>query len=89
MGAATLTWQPVGSGDQLLAIAVRSNGFETNRYGVTEALSPSTGSYAVRGVQPGGVYYWRVMTRVAAGWTASPAVTFTGPTCVLDQPASP
>lgn len=89
VGAVTLSWQPAGGGKQLIAIAVRKTGFETARYNVSKTLSPDTSSYAVRGVQPGGVYYWRVMTRVTAGWTASRAVTFTGPTCVLDQPSSP
>jgi hypothetical protein len=89
VGAVTLSWLPVGTGDQLVAVAARKNGFDTGNYGVTESLSPGVATYAVRGVQAGGVYYWRVMTRVPTGWTASPAVTFTGPTCVLDRPAAP
>jgi hypothetical protein len=85
----TLAWQPAGNGQQLVAVAIRSDGFDRASYGVSAPLPPDQSGYAVRAVEPGGVYYWRVMTRVADAWVASEPATFTGPTCVLDQPSSP
>ena len=87
--AVVLTWQPATTGEQLVAVAVLPDGFETDRYTVTDELPAELASYSISPVQPGGVYRWRVLTRTGGGWKASDIAEFTGPTCILDAPTSP
>lgn len=82
--AMALTWRSARAGEQLVAISTRPDGFETGRYTVSENLPATQEQYAVSPVEPGGVYYWRVLTRSGQGWIASQVATFTGPTCVVD-----
>ena len=86
IGAMALSWRSAGSGAQLVAISTRPDGFETGRYTVSEDLPAAQEQYTVSPVEPGGVYYWRVLTRSGQGWIASRVATFTGPTCVVDSP---
>jgi hypothetical protein len=81
-----LTWRPAAAGEQLVAIATLPDGFETGRYTVSENLPADRQEYTISPVEPGGVYYWRVLTRSGDGWTASEIANFTGPTCVVDTP---
>ncbi|MGH9136720.1 MAG: hypothetical protein ACRD0G_06690 [Acidimicrobiales bacterium] len=78
----TLSWQPAGSGEQLVAVSTRQDGFDTGTYASSETLAPDRSSYQLRDSQPGGLYYWRVLTRQGDGWAASDTATFEGPTCV-------
>jgi hypothetical protein len=82
----TLSWKPSGEAEQLVAIATRADGFDGGRYTVSGPLPPGTTAYRVRALEPGGVYYWRVLTRRGDVWAASPVRTFVGPTCVMDSP---
>lgn len=77
-----LSWTPAGTGEQLVAVSTRPDGFQTGVQSTTEALAADRSSYELAGAQPGGVYYWRVLTRTTAGWAASPTAQFEGPTCV-------
>jgi hypothetical protein len=86
--AVVLTWRPA-AGEQLVAVDVLPDGFETGRYTVTTHLPAEQATYAISPVQPGGVYRWRVLTRSGDGWVASDIAEFTGPTCILDEPSSP
>jgi hypothetical protein len=82
--AMALSWQPSGAGEQLVAIATLPDGFDTGRYTVSGDLPAQLQGYAVSPVEPGGLYYWRVLTRTATGWSASEVATFIGTTCVVD-----
>jgi hypothetical protein len=82
----SLGWRPTGAGAQLVAIATLPDGFETGRYTVSEDLPAEQDRFSVSPVEPGGVYYWRVLTKAGAGWAASQIATFTGPTCIVDTP---
>lgn len=84
--AMALSWRSANSGEQLVAISTRPDGFETGRYTVSENLPAAQEQYTISPVEPGGVYYWRVLTRSGQGWVASKVATFTGPTCVVDSP---
>jgi hypothetical protein len=84
----TLTWRPA-AGEQLVAIAVLPDGFETGRYTVTNSLPAEQATYGLSPIEPGGVYRWRVLTKSGDRWVASDIAEFTGPTCVLDAPSSP
>lgn len=87
VGLADLFWSPAAEpGDQRVAVTTRSNGFDTGNYAVTRPLRPDTATHTLREVQAGGVYYWRVLTQHGDQWHASDTATFTGPTCVHDQP---
>jgi hypothetical protein len=84
--AMALTWRSAATGEQLVAVATLPDGFESGRYTVSENLPAEQQEYTISPVEPGGVYYWRVLTRSGDGWTASEIATFTGPTCVVDAP---
>lgn len=81
-----LSWRPAAAGEQLVAIATLPDGFETNRFTVSADLPVTQRQYTVSPVEPGGLYYWRVLTRSGNGWTASDVATFTGTICVIDTP---
>jgi hypothetical protein len=82
----SLSWRSAAAGEQLVAIATRPDGFETGRYTASANLSPEQQTFSVSPVEPGGIYYWRVLTRSGQGWTASEVATFTGPTCIIQAP---
>jgi hypothetical protein len=77
-----LSWTPAGSGGQVVAVSARPGGLESGSYSASEELSPSASTYELRDSQPGGVYYWRVLTRSDGGWAASETGQYEGPTCV-------
>jgi hypothetical protein len=81
-----LSWRPAAAGEQLVAIATLPDGFGTGRYTVSANLPAKQRQYTISPVEPGGVYYWRVLTRSGQGWTASEVATFTGTTCIVDTP---
>lgn len=84
--AVTLTWVAAGSGDQLLAVSTLPDGFDSGRYTVTDELAPDITSHQISPIEPGGIYYWRVLTRSGDRWLSSVQASFTGPVCVLDNP---
>jgi hypothetical protein len=81
----TLLWEPTREGAQLVAIAPRADGFDTGRYTVSDEFPPAASSYRVGSMEPGGVYYWRVLTRRGDEWAASPVRTVTAPICAVDR----
>jgi hypothetical protein len=87
--AVMLTWRPATIGTQLVALAVVPDGFETDRYTVSDELPSDRAWFGISPVQPGGLYHWRVLTNSGGGWVASDIAEFTGPTCILDAPSSP
>jgi len=87
--AVALSWEPAAGTKQLVAVATLPDGFDTDRYTVSEELAGDMASYSISPVEPGGVYRWRVLTWNGDGWWASDVGMFTGPTCVLDSPSSP
>lgn len=86
IAAVSLTWRPAATGGQLVAVATRPDGFETGRFTVSAELPAGQDQFTFAPVEPGGVYYWRVLTRSGPGWAASEIATFTGPTCIIDNP---
>lgn len=84
--AVTLAWVPEGSGAQLLAISTLPDGFETGRYTVTGEMAAGNAMYEISPIEPGGIYYWRLLTRSGDRWLSSLQESFTGPICVLDSP---
>jgi hypothetical protein len=84
--AVTLTWVPAGSGAQLLAVATLPDGFESGRYTVSDELAAEVANHQISPIEPGGIYYWRVLTRADDRWLSSVQESFTGPVCVLDSP---
>jgi hypothetical protein len=87
--ATVLTWQPGTEGTRIVAVATLPDGFATDRYAVTEPLPIDQTVYGLSPVEPGGIYYWRVLVSTEAGWQASEIATFSGPTCILDSPSAP
>ena len=87
--AVVLSWTPASDEPQLVAVATLADGFDTNRYTVTDELASDTSTFRISPVEPGGIYYWRVLTWNDGEWSASDTSTFTGPTCILDSPSSP
>lgn len=86
IAAVSLTWRPAATGGQLVAVATRPDGFETGRFTVSAELPAGQDQFTFAPVEPGGVYYWRVLTRSGQAWAASEIATFTGPTCIIDNP---
>ena len=84
---ADLSWTVAVSlgDDQRVAVTMFSDGFQTGNYQVSPSLGPGTNGYTWRGVNPGGVEIWRVLTRHGGTWTPSQDSRFTGPTCPFDQ----
>jgi hypothetical protein len=76
-----LAWTPAGTGDQRVAVSARPDGLDTGNYTASETLPPARATYELRDSQPGGVYYWRVLTRRGDAWVASATAQFEGPTC--------
>jgi hypothetical protein len=81
-----LSWRPSATGEQLVAVSLLPDGFGTGRYVVSEPLAPGAARYELRRLEPGGVYYWRVLTRRGAEWIATPVQSLSGPTCIVDRP---
>jgi len=77
-----LFWDPAGSAEQAVAVSARPDGLDGGNYTTSETLPASQSTYELRESQPGGIYYWRVLTRGGDGWLASATATFEGPTCV-------
>ena len=87
--AVVLSWTPASDAQQLVAVATLADGFETNRFTVSDELSSDISTFRISPVEPGGIYYWRVLTWDDGEWSASDISTFTGPTCILDSRSSP
>lgn len=81
-GVVTLSWQPGGTNEQVVAVSTRKDGLDTGNYTTSEVLASGRSTYSLRDSQPGGIYYWRVLTRRDGGWAASATAQFEGPTCV-------
>jgi hypothetical protein len=79
----TLNWTPTGSGEQRVVISTRQDGLDSGNAGASAALDAGRSTYQLLDSQPGGVYYWRVLTRSGDGWAASETAQFEGPTCAL------
>ncbi|MEA2703803.1 MAG: hypothetical protein QOD63_1748 [Actinomycetota bacterium] len=77
-----LSWQPAGANVQVVAVSARPDGLESGNYTTSEELPGDHAAYELRDSQPGGVYYWRVLTRDGDVWAASATAQFEGPTCV-------
>jgi hypothetical protein len=77
-----LSWRPSGANEQVVAVSARKDGLDTGNYTTSEVLAPDRSSYSLRDSQPGGIYYWRVLTKRDGGWAASATAQFEGPTCV-------
>ncbi len=77
-----LSWQPAGTNEQTVAVSARRDGLDTGNYTTSEILAANQSTYALRDSQPGGIYYWRVLTRRSGEWAASATAQFEGPTCV-------
>lgn len=77
-----LSWRPSGANEQVVAVSARKDGLDTGNYTTSEVLAPDRSTYSLRDSQPGGIYYWRVLTRRDGGWAASATAQFEGPTCV-------
>lgn len=81
-GVVKLSWQPGGASEQVVAVSTRKDGLDTGNYTTSEVLAPDRATYSLSDSQPGGIYYWRVLTRRDGGWAASATAQFEGPTCV-------
>lgn len=66
----------------MVAVSARKDGLDTGNYTTSEVLPPDRSTYSLRDSQPGGIYYWRVLTRRDGGWVGSATAQFEGPTCV-------
>jgi hypothetical protein len=76
-----LTWEPVGNAEQVVAVSSRPDGLDSGNYTSSEVLPASRAVYELRESQPGGIYYWRVLTRRGSGFAASETSQFQGPVC--------
>ena len=76
-----LFWRPVGAAEQQVAVSARPDGLDGGNYTTSETLPAARGDYVLRESQPGGIYYWRVLTRRGSGWAASETAQFEGPVC--------
>jgi hypothetical protein len=76
-----LTWEPVGNAEQVVAVSSRPDGLDSGNYTSSEVLPASRAVYELRESQPGGVYYWRVLTRRGSGFAASETSQYQGPIC--------
>ncbi|MGH9223911.1 MAG: hypothetical protein ACRD2W_09060 [Acidimicrobiales bacterium] len=76
-----LTWAPVGNAEQVVAVSSRPDGLDSGNYTSSEVLPASRAVYELRESQPGGFYYWRVLTRRGSGFAASETSQFQGPSC--------
>ncbi len=63
-------------------MSARPDGLDSGNYTTSEELPADHSTYELRDSQPGGVYYWRVLTRRGDAWAASATAQFEGPTCV-------
>ncbi len=72
-----------------VALTKFADGFETGQYEVSAALPPDGTAFSWRGLSPGGVHFWRVLTLHGEVWTPSAVESFTGPTCVADYVPTP
>lgn len=79
----TLNWTPSGSGEQRVVVSTRQDGLDSGNAMASAPLDAGRSTYQIRDSQPGGVYYWRVLTRSGDGWAASDTAQFEGPTCAL------
>lgn len=83
---ADLSWTIASTpGDeQRVAVTKFREGFDNGSFDVSATLPPDAASFTWRPVNPGGVQYWRVLTRHGSSWAPSDTAMFTGPTCVAD-----
>jgi hypothetical protein len=83
---ADLSWTVavVAGSEQLVAVTKFREGFDTGNFDVSASLAADATSLTWRNVSPGGVQYWRVLTRHGNSWAPSNTAMFTGPTCVTD-----
>ncbi|MCA1691867.1 MAG: hypothetical protein LC733_06595 [Actinobacteria bacterium] len=62
-------------------MSTRQDGLDSGSAASSEPLPADRSTYQLSDSQPGGVYYWRVLTRSGSGWAASETAQFEGPTC--------
>ncbi len=89
VAVADLSWSLATSRgkEQRVALTKFREGFDTNNFDVSPSLPADASSATWRGLNPGGVHYWRVLTLQGDLWIPSQTETFTGPTCVADYVA--
>lgn len=84
---ANLSWTPASrpGEEQVIVITQFPNGFESGRFSSSPGLGPEVSSYRWRGIEPGVVYNWRVLTRHGGTYTPSETGSFRGPDCLADR----
>jgi hypothetical protein len=86
VGIVHLSWVGSGAGEQRIALSTRKEGLGGGGFGVSEPLAADRGAFELVAPQPGGIYFWRVLTAVEGGLAPSAIESFEGPTCILDSP---
>ncbi len=86
VGVADLSWAVADQrgSQQRVALTKFRDGFSTGNFEVSPSLTPGGSSFTWRGINPGGVHFWRVLTMHGDVWAPSGTETVTGPTCVAD-----
>src|SRR5207248_586281 len=67
IAVADLSWTVAASRgqEQRVALTTFRDGFDTNNFDLSPPLPADATSFRWRGLNPGGVHYWRVLTRHA------------------------
>ncbi len=83
---ADLSWTaaPERGTQERVALTKFADGFESGSFETSPPLSADASGFGWRGLNPGGVQFWRVLTLHGDVWTPSAVASFTGPTCVAD-----
>ncbi len=83
---ADLSWTAAAErgSQQRIALTKFADGFTSGNFEISPSLAAEGREFPWRGLNPGGVHFWRVLTLHGEVWTPSTTDTVTGPTCVAD-----